>query len=194
MAARRGHIVNVVGDSLLAEFPSIVESLECAVEIQRSLAERNQDTPRERRLCSRIGINFGGVVVEADEMFGDGVNITARLEVLAEPGGICVSGAVFSEVKNKLKLGFESLGERRLKNIPDLVHVYRLCVEQGPSSASSASDWPNAPRTIPGRVWVATMDRSAVPSARGKGSSRGDGRGRAARMSMCSRIAANTLG
>ena len=123
VAARRGHIVNRVGDSLLIEFPSIVEGLECAVDIQRNLAQRNLGTPKDQRLYWRIGVNFGDVVVDEDEIYGDGVNIAARLETLAEPGGICVSEAVFTEVRNKLKVPFESLGPQRLKNISDPIHV-----------------------------------------------------------------------
>ncbi len=148
VAARRGRIVNAVGDSLLVEFPSIVEGLECAVDIQRNLAQRNLNTPPDERLYWRIGINFGDVVVDEDEIYGNGVNLAARLEILAEPGGICVSEAVFSEVKNKLKVGFESLGEQRLKNIADPVHVYRLKIGQESSSSSAGASWADAPQTI----------------------------------------------
>ena len=144
VAARRGRIVNAVGDNLLVEFPSIVEALECAVDIQQNLAQRNLDIPRDQRLCWRIGVNLGDVVVDADEIYGDGVNIAARLEMLAEPGGICISEAVFAEVKNKLKVEFESLGQQRLKNISDPVHVY-----PPPLAPPSAIDW------VPSRIRLA---------------------------------------
>lgn len=157
VAARRGHIVNRVGDSLLIEFPSIVEGLECAVDIQRNLAQRNLGTPKDQRLYWRIGVNFGDVVVDEDEIYGDGVNIAARLETLAEPGGICVSEAVFTEVRNKLKVPFESLGPQRLKNISDPIHVYRLKTGQESSNRPVGSSWASAPRTILERPSVAVL-------------------------------------
>jgi adenylate cyclase len=127
IAARRGRIVKLIGDGILAEFPSAVEAVECAVEIQEAMAERNADLPGERQMAFRIGINVGDVVVEGDDLYGDGVNIAARVEGLADSGGICVAHNVFSQVKNKVDLEFEDLGSQEVKNIAEPVHVFRVC-------------------------------------------------------------------
>ena len=121
-----GRIVKLMGDGTLVEFASVVGAVECAVEIQRGMSERNAEVPKEKRIELRIGINLGDVIVEGDDIYGDGVNVAARLESLAEPGGICVSGSVFNQVKNKVEPGFEDLGERQVKNIAEPVSVYRV--------------------------------------------------------------------
>jgi len=136
--AHQGHIVNTAGDGLLVEFPSVIGAVDCAIEIQRTLAKRNLEIAMDRRLRWRIGINFGDVIVEEDDLYGDGVNIAARLEQLAEPGGICISGAVFREVRNKINIGFESLGEKLLKNIPEPIRVYRTGHELAPTPPNLA--------------------------------------------------------
>jgi TolB-like protein/class 3 adenylate cyclase len=123
---RHGRIFKLMGDGLLAEFSSVVDAVECAVALQKSLAERNAAVPEDQRFQVRIGINLGEVIVEGDDRYGEGVNIAARLEQLAEPGGICVSGKVAHEVEKKLAFGFESLGEQRVKNIAEPVPVYRV--------------------------------------------------------------------
>src|SRR5512139_2527672 len=108
----RGRVVNAPGDALLAEFESVVDAVKSAVEIQRELANRNADLPTDRRMEYRIGINLGDVMVDGESIYGDGVNIAARLESLAEAGGICISGTAFDHVRNKLNLGYEYLGEQ----------------------------------------------------------------------------------
>ena len=124
IAQNRGRIVSTAGDSVLAEFPSSVMAVQSAVEIQRQIAERNQKLEPDRQMWFRIGINLGDVIVERDDIFGDDVNIAARLQSMAEPGGILISGAVFDQVKHKLGLSFNFLGPQRLKNIDAEVPVY----------------------------------------------------------------------
>ncbi len=125
----RGRVFGTAGDSVIAEFASPVEAVRCAVEIQRDLEDRNADLPEDRRMCFRIGVNLGDVMVEGDNLLGDGVNVAARLEGLAEPGGICVSFMVHQSVEAKVNLAFEDLGERRVKNIAEPVRVFRLLLE-----------------------------------------------------------------
>ena len=122
----KGRVVDSPGDNLLAEFGSVVDAVNCAVEIQRELAERNAELPPARQMEFRIGINLGDVVEEEGRIYGDGVNIAARVEGLAEGGGICISGKVHEEVKNRLGLEYEYLGEQTVKNIPESVPVYRV--------------------------------------------------------------------
>ena len=124
IAGSRGRIVKLMGDGLLAEFPSVVEAVRCAVEIQQDMAGREADLPDERRIRLRIGVNLGDIIVEGSDIYGDGVNIAARLEGLAEPGGICISGKVYEEVRNKLPTAFEDLGEQEVKNIREPIRVY----------------------------------------------------------------------
>ena len=134
IARHQGRIFKLVGDGLLAEFGSAVQAVECAIALQASLAERNYDVPTEQRIFVRIGINLGEVIVDGEDRFGEGVNIAARLEQLAEPGGICVSEKVAREVERKLAFGFESMGVKRVKNIAEPIHVYRVSgdASQGP--------------------------------------------------------------
>ncbi len=127
--AHAGRVVDAVGDNLLAEFPSVVEAVRAAVEAQAALAERNAALPEDRRLPLRIGVHLGDVLVEGERIAGDGVNLAARIEGLAEPGGICVSGAVHDQVRTRLDLVFQDLGEQRVKNIPDSLRVYRVLAE-----------------------------------------------------------------
>ena len=122
----RGRVVDAPGDNLLAEFASMVDAVQCAVEIQRELAEKNQEFPEEKRMHFRIGVNLGDVVEEQDRIYGDGVNIAARLESLAKGGGICISRNAYDQVKSKLDLEFEYLGEKKLKNIAEPVRAYRV--------------------------------------------------------------------
>ena len=126
VAGRDGRIVGTAGDSVRAEFPSAVEAARCAVEIQEELAARNGELPKDRRLEFRIGINLGDVMVEGDDLLGDGVNVAARLQSLAEPGGIYVSGGIHDQIKGKLPFGADFLGEQTVKNIAEPVRVYRL--------------------------------------------------------------------
>jgi len=121
----RGRIVKTTGDGLLIEFASVVDAVRCAVEVQRGMAERNAEVPEARRIEFRIGINLGDIIRDGRDIFGDGVNIAARLEALSEPGGICVSGIVHDQVRDKLDVAFEDMGERQVKNISRPVHVWR---------------------------------------------------------------------
>ncbi len=124
-----GRIVKTTGDGLLAEFSSVVDALRCAVNVQLARAEREAGVPEERRITYRVGVNLGDIIEDDDDIYGDGVNIAARLEGLAEPGGICVSRTVYNHVKGKVASGFEDLGERRVKNIPEPLRVYRVRME-----------------------------------------------------------------
>jgi class 3 adenylate cyclase len=121
-----GRIVGTAGDSVLAEFASSVEAVRCAVEIQEALATRNDALPEPRRLLFRIGVNLGDVMVKGDDLLGDGVNVAARLESIAEPGGICISRSVYDQITGKLNLGVVDIGEQTLKNIAKPVRVYRI--------------------------------------------------------------------
>src|SRR6266849_4342983 len=125
----QGRVVGSAGDSVLAEFASVVDAVQCAVEIQRTLKARNTELPEHRRMEFRIGINLGDVMVEGEQIYGDGVNIAARLESLAEAGGICISGTVYDQVETKLAFNYESLGEQAVKNIAQPVRVYRVAME-----------------------------------------------------------------
>ena len=132
VSGRGGRVVDAPGDNVLAEFASVVDAVQCAVEIQRELRSRNAALPVTRRMQFRIGINLGDVIVEGERLYGDGVNIAARLESLAEGGGICLSGAAYDQVEGKLPLAYEALGEHTVKNIARPVRVYRVRLEPGP--------------------------------------------------------------
>ena len=125
----QGRVVNAPGDALLAEFESVVDAVKSAVEIQRELTKRNAELPTDRRMEYRIGINLGDVMVEGEAIYGDGVNIAARIESLADGGGICISGTVYDHIENKLSLDYEYLGEQAVKNITKPVRVYRVLME-----------------------------------------------------------------
>ena len=141
----RGRIVKTTGDGLLVEFASVVDAVRCAVETQRDMATRNAGIPPEWRIEFRMGINLGDVIVEDGDIFGDGVNIAARLEALAEPGGICVSRVVRDQVRDKLDFSFADMGERQVKNIARPVHVFRVL-----AAGAAARDEP-----APGPWWRA---------------------------------------
>jgi len=120
----RGRTVKNTGDGFLAEFASVVDAVRCAAELQRGMADRNVDIPEDKRIAFRIGINLGDVIADNDDIFGDGVNVAARLEALAEPGGICISRMVRDQIRDKLPYPFEDLGEQSVKNIARPVRVY----------------------------------------------------------------------
>src|SRR5215468_8566192 len=126
IAEHKGRIVKTTGDGLLVEFASVVDAVRCAVEIQRGVGEREPEVPEERRIRFRIGVNLGDVIVEDHDIFGDGVNIAARLEALAEPGGTCISRTVRDHIRDKLPYAFEDTGEQNVKNIARPVRVYAL--------------------------------------------------------------------
>src|SRR5712691_9595048 len=134
----RGRIVGTAGDSVLAEFASVVDAVQCAAVIQTTLKAENANLPSERKMEFRIGINLGDVMVEGEQIYGDGVNIAARLESLADPGGICISGTVHEHIKNKLSLQYEDLGAQTVKNIAEPVRVLRVMME--PQDAATANE------------------------------------------------------
>src|SRR5205814_1550114 len=129
---------------LLLEFPSVVEAVACAVAVQRGMAERNAGIPDEQRIVFRVGINLGDVIVEEGDIHGDGVNVAARLEALAEPGGICISGTVRDHIGDRLDLVFDDLGDQNLKNIARPVKVYRVRVTAQTRTAASIQLAPTA--------------------------------------------------
>ena len=121
-----GRIVKTTGDGILIEFLSVVDAVRCAIEVQQGMVERNADVPQEKRIEFRVGVNLGDVMIEGRDLYGDGVNIAARLEALAEPGGICISRTVLSHARDKVSFDVEDAGEQTLKNIARPVHVYRI--------------------------------------------------------------------
>jgi adenylate cyclase len=125
----RGRVVDAPGDNILAEFGSVVDAVRCAVEIQKALKTKNAGLPEDRQMNFRIGVNLGDVIEEEDRIYGDGVNIAARLEGLAEGGGICISGTAFDQVKNRLSVGYQYVGKQTVKNIPDPVRAYKVLME-----------------------------------------------------------------
>jgi adenylate cyclase len=125
----RGRVVDSPGDNMLAEFSSVVDAVECAVEIQKELKLKNDELPENRRMEFRIGVNLGDVIEEADRIYGDGVNIAARIEGLAEGGGVCISGSTFEQVENKLPMIYEDMGNHKVKNVTKPIHVYRILVD-----------------------------------------------------------------
>ena len=140
LAVRRGgRVVNAPGDALLAEFPSAVEAVQAAIEVQKVLEGHNIELAPERRMLFRIGVNLGDVIEEADgTIYGDGVNIAARMEALAEGGGVCISSTIYDAVEGKLSYGFDFLGEQQVKNIAKPVRVYRVRAEPRPAPSRAA--------------------------------------------------------
>ncbi len=138
IAEHDGRIVKLMGDGALVEFASVVDAVECAVAIQRGMAARNLEVPEDTRIVLRIGVHLGDVIVEGDDIYGEGVNIAARLEGLAEPGGICISGQAFDQVETKIDLGYRDRGERQVKNIVKRVRVYEIDLEE--KRAEKAAD------------------------------------------------------
>ena len=126
ISAHRGHALSWAGDGVVAEFPSVVEAIRCSVEIQHEIAERNTSVPEDGRMQFRLGVNSGDVIAEEGHLYGTGVNVAVRLEQLAEPGGICISQTVYDQVRKIVEIPFEDIGEHRLKNISEPVHVYRI--------------------------------------------------------------------
>src|SRR6516225_5454602 len=126
VAKHGGRIVKTTGDGVLLEFPSVVDAVECAVAVQAVMAERNAGVPEDRRMLYRIGINLGDILIEGDDILGDGVNIAARLEGIAEPGGICISSTAYEHVHDKVPVDFTDLGEQRLKNIGRPIRAYAV--------------------------------------------------------------------
>jgi TolB-like protein len=136
LVKHHGRVVKVMGDGFLVEFSSVVEAVQCAVELQVKIAEQNTEIEDHRRIAYRMGVNLGDVIVAEDDIYGDGVNIAARLEKIADPGGVTISGTVYEHVERKLDLRFEDLGEKKFKNISDPVHIYGISSDQVPRQTS----------------------------------------------------------
>jgi len=149
----RGRVVKNTGDGLLSEFPSAVDAVRCALEVQREMIAHNAATPAGHRIEFRMGINVGDIIIEASDIFGDGVNIAARLEALAEPGGICLSAAAHEQVRDRLDIAFDDLGEQQIKNITRPVRTYRVAL-----GASSRAALPvGAPLPLPDKPSLAVL-------------------------------------
>lgn len=158
IAKNRGRIIKTTGDGMLAEFYSVVDAVLCAAEVQRRMARRNADVPPPRWIQFRIGINLGDVIVDQSDIFGDGVNIAARLEALAEPGGICVSGAVRDQVGDRLDgVQFDDLGEQSVKNIARPIRVFRIRLVEGPAGLLDGSNTALAPPGVSKKPSIAVL-------------------------------------
>nr|NIS42060.1 guanylyl cyclase [Desulfuromonadales bacterium] len=129
-AQYHGRTVKLMGDGALMEFGSVVDAVLFAIELQCAMRERNADVPEDRQIIYRIGINIGDIIVEGDDIYGDGVNVAARLEALADPGGVCISRPVHTQIKGKVDLNFDDLGEQEIKNIAEPVRVYQVALDE----------------------------------------------------------------
>ena len=148
----RGRVIGSPGDNVLAEFASVVDAVECAVEIQQVLRTKNALLPETRKMDFRIGINLGDVIEEEDSIYGDGVNVAARLEGLADPGGICISESAYQQIENKIPLRYDYLGEHSVKNIAKPVRVYRARIEPEAAAPQGTKEKkPGQEETIPSR-------------------------------------------
>src|SRR5258705_4592074 len=157
IAEHRGRMVKTTGDGMLVEFASVVDAVRCAVAVQREMAERNAVAPAVHRIDFRIGIHQGDVVVEDGDIFGDGVNVAARLEALAEPGGICVSARVQEDAAGKLDLAFDDMGDQNLKNIARQVRVYRIRLATSKSIPKPAPVETAPSLTLPDKPSIAVL-------------------------------------
>jgi TolB-like protein/class 3 adenylate cyclase len=162
IAKHHGRIVKTTGDGVLVEFPSVVDAVRNAVEVQRALAEREAVVPEDRRIEFRVGVNSGDIIVQGDDILGDGVNVAARLEGLAKPGGICIPRKVFHEVRNKLDVGYEYIGEQKVKNIETPVPVYRVLLDPEAAGQIIGEKRPSRPRWQVGTVVAAAVAVIAV--------------------------------
>jgi len=167
IAEHHGRIVKTTGDGLLAEFASVVDAVRCAAEVQRGMIDREPELPDEQRIRFRIGINLGDVIVDGDDIFGDGVNVAARLEALAEPGGICVSGMVHDQIRDKLPYRFADRGEQNVKNIARSVRVYALRPEAIAELPATVAPFVTTPRQSTNRNAIAAAAVAAVRIAFG---------------------------
>jgi len=151
-----GRIVKTMGDGLLLEFASVVEATQCMVEVQKGMAERNEGTDEARRIIFRIGVNLGDIIIDGEDILGDGVNIAARLQEIAEPGGVSISRRVYEDVQERLDTAFEDTGEQSLKNIAKPVHVWRWSPgKSSPSDTPEAID--QAPLPLPSKPSIAVL-------------------------------------
>jgi adenylate cyclase len=154
-----GRIVKTTGDGMLVEFASVVDAVRCAAEVQRAMIDREAGMPEDRRIRFRVGINLGDIIVDGDDIFGDGVNVAARLEALSDPGGLCISRMVRDQVRDKLAYAFDDLGEQSVKNIAPPVRVYALRPEEA-ERISSADHCPGLERTRPPRCAAIAQPRA----------------------------------
>jgi TolB-like protein/class 3 adenylate cyclase len=152
----RGRIVKTTGDGLLLEFASVVDAVECAVAVQAVMAERNERVPQDRRMLFRIGINLGDILIEGDDILGDGVNVAARLEGIAEPGGICISASAHDQVRGKVAVEFTDLGEQELKNIARSIRVYAVVAGESQTSAH-VEPAISAAKSLPRRLSIVVL-------------------------------------
>src|SRR5579872_452908 len=148
IASHHGRMVKTTGDGALLEFASVVDAVGCAVVIQRGMISRNASVAEDQRIVFRIGINVGDIIIDGDDIFGDGVNIAARLEALCEPGGVCISRAANDQIRDKLSLAFADLGEQTVKNIARAVGVYGLAAKDIQSLPDAALTTPTPARPI----------------------------------------------
>ena len=155
LAEHHGRIVKLMGDGMLAEFPSVVDAVRAAVETQQAVAEHNSDLPKDKWIEFRVGINLGDVVIDGDDIHGDGVNLAARLEALAEPGGICISAAVYDQVRDKLDMPFRDMGEQDVKNIDRPVRVWQWVAGTAPGTAGSPAS--SSPLALPDKPSIAVL-------------------------------------
>ncbi|HVE51167.1 MAG TPA: adenylate/guanylate cyclase domain-containing protein [Casimicrobiaceae bacterium] len=155
IAEYEGPIVKTLGDGLLLEFRSVVDAVRCAADVQRGMAERNADVPDERRIKFRVGINVGDIIIDEGDIFGDGVNVAARIQTLAEPGGICVSRVVRDHVLDKLSFAFEAMGEQEVRNIARPVEIYAVRAGSAAAGALPAMESRPVLRLTRARRWWA---------------------------------------
>src|SRR5215470_16207784 len=153
-----GRIVKTTGDGILIEFPSVVEAVGCAVEVQQGMADRNAGVPEDKRITFRVGVNLGDIIVEGKDIYGDGVNVAARLQELAEPGGVCVSRTVRDHARDKVQFGFEDLGERTVKNIARPLRVFRVSWDVPGATGDRAAAEPARPAlSLPDKPSIAVL-------------------------------------
>ena len=152
-----GRVVKLMGDGTLMEFGSVVDAVNFAVDVQRTMAKCNQCVPADRRIAYRIGINIGDIIVEGDDIYGEGVNVAARLEGLAEVDGICVSRNVYNQVKSKVDVAFEDLGEKMVKNIPEPVQIYRVRLGAGEAQANENANGAHEAPPLPDKPSIAVL-------------------------------------
>jgi adenylate cyclase len=158
-----GRVVDTVGDNLLAEFASAVDAVQGAVAVQKEIKASNAQLPENRKMIFRVGINLGDLVVEGDRIYGDGVNIAARLEALADPGGICISKTIHEQIEDKLPLGYEYLGEKTVKNIVKPIRAYRVLFDPEKETPSLYEAARSRYRKLHDKIKVLTKERQANP-------------------------------
>src|SRR5215467_9184625 len=145
IAEHRGRVVKTTGDGILIEFPSVVEAVGCAVEVQQGMVDRNADVSEDKRITFRVGVNLGDIIIDGDDIYGDGVNIAARLEAIAEPGTVCISATGWEHARGKVTFGADDVGEHRLKNIGWPIRVFRIASGASALATSKPLPLPDKP-------------------------------------------------